>query len=289
MVSAVGGSGGYGISELMQFRRQFAAQQTGRSKATDGTTDTASTASSGDALATASGSSAANGLSGTSGNPFTSQLAEFLMKLQEFAGGSGTDGGSGSGTGNDPVGTLLNQAASNGTGISASDFEKGLGSNGTGSGGTARADRLFSKLDTNGDGTISQSEAETAIRNHDRQVRQGQVRQDMMGGPPPSEVGQDANGTDANGSAPTQAQGGVTGHHHRHHHAQAQNTAAQAGGTGAAMSSTTAAATPATTAATDQNDPFQSLMATYRNSGDRPLNSLMSTLMAQLQGQQSAA
>ncbi|MBF0563460.1 MAG: EF-hand domain-containing protein [Alphaproteobacteria bacterium] len=143
MEYSAGVSGGPNLYDIFRAQRQLAMQQastTGTSGASFTTAANDGTSTSGSASSATAATTTAPSTQVGTGGMFSSSLASLLMQFQNLA--NPTSGSSG---------TLQPATAP----ISQSDFEKAF---------TAQADQAFAKLDTNGDGTISQSEAQSALQ-----------------------------------------------------------------------------------------------------------------------------
>ena len=196
--NAVSGSGASLSSELsnllMQFQ-QVLSQFEQASGATDGAQtagssgSTASTGTSTDATATTTAATTATAAAtdstqaaATQPTPHHHHHHHHAESQSQSASSAGQDSAStaANGSQSDPLAQLLGTAAnsSDGSGaISQSAFEQDL----FGGKNVARADKLFGKLDTNGDGTIDQSEAQNVLKQFS-QSQNASGAQSLFGG-----------------------------------------------------------------------------------------------------------
>lgn len=138
-----GVSSGPSPYDIQQYQKLLAAQQasTSASSTTASASDAASTFSTGSTVGTTT-SAPPPGLTGLSGM-LSGQLSSMLLQLQT----AGTT-------------TAASGAGASASSISKTDFEKAF----DGGQNTTEADQVFGKLDKNGDGTIDQSEAQSAAQ-----------------------------------------------------------------------------------------------------------------------------
>jgi len=156
-------SGGQNPYDVLQYQRMLAAQQSASSSQSSTGFSTAATGSSSSTSASSSASSSGSAAAPTDlTSMLSSQLSSLLLQLQNQS--SGPSGSAASSSTTQPatsIGQLLSTDSSNGNApITQADFEQAF----AGGTNTAAADQVFAKLDKNGDGTIDQSEAQTAVQ-----------------------------------------------------------------------------------------------------------------------------
>ena len=182
---------------------------------------------------------------GGAGSGISQLMASLLSRLKESGDASSNTATSSASSSTDGSGqTATSNALTGSTEGSLSDQVIGVlvmmqmqngaqpSSSSSGQDGANPISQAFSSLDTDGDGTISQSELESAIENAGGTAQDADTVFSALGGTSSSGISESAftQAAQAGGPPPPPdggpgGSGGTKGHHHHHHNSQASGTA----------------------------------------------------------------
>jgi hypothetical protein len=167
--------------------------------ATSNTTSTAGTASTTAGTAT----DTSNAATGATAPTLSDQLVAMLVMMQ-MQSSDGQTSPSQTSTGQPATDPAANNPSASATGACA----------------TGPISQAFSALDTNGDGTISQSELESAVKNAGGTAAEADGVYSALGGTANAGISESSFAAAAQAGAPPEGgPAGAGGHHHHHHHA----------------------------------------------------------------------